>query len=111
MEEYWKNFVQTNRSIVNIVKKEDTENLPYFNKDYYSSYEDFYTNLKAEMTDLLEDFTPISSGANLNLQNKTEEIKLPKINIPQFTGNYQDWTSFNDLFVSLIHKKNYLGNV
>ncbi|XP_073961981.1 uncharacterized protein [Choristoneura fumiferana] len=111
LDDYWKNFVETNRSIIKIVNKEDMENLSYFTKDYYSAYEEFYINLKAEMTDLLEDSTQIPSSLNLIQQNKIEEIKLPKINIPQFTGNYQDWTSFHDLFVSLIHNKTNLGNV
>ncbi|GFY41073.1 hypothetical protein TNIN_274321 [Trichonephila inaurata madagascariensis] len=36
------------------------------------------------------------------LQNILENLfKLPKINIERFSGNYKDWPSFKDLYVSL----------
>lgn len=51
LEEYWKNFMETNREIIKTVNEEDMENLSYFTNDYYSAYEELYINLKAEMTD------------------------------------------------------------
>ncbi|XP_073967354.1 uncharacterized protein [Choristoneura fumiferana] len=112
LEEYWKNFVETNREIIKTVNKEDMEHHSYFINDYYSTYEEFYIDLKAEMTDILEDTSQISNQMNQSQHpSKSEEIKLPKITIPQFTGNYQDWTSFHDLFISLIHNNINLGNV
>ena len=38
-------------------------------------------------------------------------VKLPKISIPVFSGLYTEWTTFRDLFVSLIHKNESLDQV
>ncbi|KAJ8975719.1 hypothetical protein NQ317_004183 [Molorchus minor] len=47
------------------------------------------------------------SDSNLNLKN----IKLPTINLPKFTGIYQNWLEFRDTFRSLIHDNISISNV
>lgn len=37
--------------------------------------------------------------------------RLGKINIPQFSGDINEWVSFHDIFKSLIHDCKYLSNV
>lgn len=39
------------------------------------------------------------------------DIKLPRLKIPQFHGDYKEWPSFKDLYVSLIHDNNNLKYV
>lgn len=41
----------------------------------------------------------------------TAEIKLPRLSIPQFDGNYAEWPAFKDFFTSLIHDNKSLRNV
>lgn len=36
---------------------------------------------------------------------------LPKINIPQFNGDYQNWLEFRDTYISMIHKNDNLDNI
>src|ERR1700744_1320204 len=48
---------------------------------------------------------------NANDHNPAQDIKLPKIEITAFSGEYEDWPSFKDLYSSLIHNKNSLSNV
>ncbi|XP_053691576.1 uncharacterized protein LOC128740090 [Sabethes cyaneus] len=38
------------------------------------------------------------------------DIKLPRMNMPVFSGNYLDWQSFYDLFESLFHQNPTLTN-
>lgn len=38
-------------------------------------------------------------------------IQLPKINLPQFNGSYQNWLEYRDTFHSLIHNNEMLDNV
>lgn len=40
--------------------------------------------------------------------NSVADVKLPKINIPTFSGEYKQWQTFFDLFSSTIHEKEYL---
>ncbi|XP_055905913.1 uncharacterized protein LOC129941335 [Eupeodes corollae] len=43
--------------------------------------------------------------------NKYHDVRLPKINPPTFTGEYQNWRSFRDQFVSLVHSNKSLTNI
>ena len=38
------------------------------------------------------------------LSPRSSQIKLPKINLPSFTGKYTEWTSFIDHFDSAVHE-------
>lgn len=49
------------------------------------------------------------AGAGANIKQK--DIKLPPVELTPFSGNYEDWTSFRDLFGSLIHSNKNIGNV
>ncbi|KAG5865119.1 hypothetical protein JTB14_003867 [Gonioctena quinquepunctata] len=40
----------------------------------------------------------------------TPKVKLPNLNIPIFTGSYEDWRSFYDLFLALVDKNSNLAN-
>ncbi|GFY54371.1 uncharacterized protein TNIN_339271 [Trichonephila inaurata madagascariensis] len=42
---------------------------------------------------------------------KSSNFKLPKTNIERFSGDYKDWPSFKDLYVSLVHDNMCLSNV
>ena len=37
--------------------------------------------------------------------------KLPKLDLPTFSGDYEDWDNFCDLFTSLVHNSTRLSNV
>ncbi|HBK83129.1 MAG TPA: hypothetical protein DDZ41_05955, partial [Flavobacterium sp.] len=59
----------------------------------------------------------LTTGFNANAVNDTTanasqshfaDVKLPKINIPVFSGDYMEWQSFYDLYLSTIHEKDYL---
>lgn len=47
----------------------------------------------------------------LNTTQGRSDIKLPKLNIPVFSGNYMEWQSFHDLYVSSIHDYTKLSPV
>lgn len=39
------------------------------------------------------------------------EIKLPNINVPKFSGEYEDWLTFHDYFNTVIHSNDSLNNL
>ncbi|XP_066600823.1 uncharacterized protein [Prorops nasuta] len=51
-----------------------------------------------------------SNGQDSN-QMFCHSLHLPKIDLPQFTGHYEDWEAFENSFVSLIHEKPQISNV
>lgn len=38
-------------------------------------------------------------------------VKLPRIELPSYSGDYADWQNFHDLFDSLVHKNMSLSRV
>lgn len=54
----------------------------------------------------------VPSGGN-NVRNRASEtqIRLPKIDLPTFSGVYEEWHSFFGIFDSLIHSNNSLNEV
>jgi hypothetical protein len=68
------------------------------------AFESEYYDAVARAEEILERGTMQSSS------NATD-IKLPTINLPNFNGNYTDWTPFYESFRSLIHENNNLEKI
>ncbi|KAL0822415.1 hypothetical protein ABMA28_004490 [Loxostege sticticalis] len=101
LESWWSTFVQTHQKIIN---------------DTFELAEELYIDYKSELKETLEDLSPQTSSSNSGTDRVVSKVdrscvKLPKIAIPIFTGKYTEWTTFHDLFVSLIHKNTSLDNV
>ncbi|XP_065203969.1 uncharacterized protein LOC135834058 [Planococcus citri] len=54
----------------------------------------------------IPDESSVPSSKSSNLKN----LKLPKVEIPIFDGTFNNWTSFKNLFTSLVHNNNELDN-
>lgn len=52
-----------------------------------------------------------SSRSSINGVHSTamSSIRLPKIELPSFDGNYLEWTKFKDLFTSMVHNNTEIG--
>ena len=51
-----------------------------------------------------------ASGLHTMFSPRSNQIKLPKIDLPSFSGKYTEWTSFIDLFDSAVHGNPNLQN-
>lgn len=57
-------------------------------------------------------FTSDSGNIETPTQSvRTRRVKLPETSLPSFSGEYEDWLSFKDEFISLIHQQDDLTNV
>ncbi|XP_028175834.1 uncharacterized protein LOC114364051 [Ostrinia furnacalis] len=81
--------------------------------DTYDKAEDCYIDYKCRLKGALAKFFIIPSSSNNDSNQPTIQapnVKLPKVNIPIFSGKYSEWNTFRDLFQSLIHTNKTLGN-
>ncbi|GFW01667.1 uncharacterized protein TNCV_4085821 [Trichonephila clavipes] len=60
--------------------------------------------VKASLTRLENTFDEINTRNEIS-------IRLPKLSIPQFNGQFKDWINFKDLFVSTVHSQVSISNV
>ncbi|GFW27392.1 integrase catalytic domain-containing protein [Trichonephila clavipes] len=81
-------------------------------------FETKYYETKAKLQNILENLSVRTyvyndnSDVFENVTNmKSSNFKLPKINIERFSGDYKNWPSFKDLYVSLVHDNMCLSNI
>lgn len=115
LEEYWNKFTATHQELIKITKRENRNKMSYFvNEDYYTC-EDLYLSMQADLKDLCLQHSPgtasCSSGNSETAGVFTSKLRLPNIELPKFTGRYEEWASFHDLFISLIHKNTSISDV
>nr|XP_046491123.1 uncharacterized protein LOC124223325 [Neodiprion pinetum] len=85
-------------------------------KTIYEQCEEQYLNTKGEMLDLLESLKTLSApivptAAAPQLTTGETSKRLPRIELPTFSGNYSDWKSFHDLFTSIVRENPQLSEV
>lgn len=127
LDKYWSAFELRHREI--ILKKEDKDAAAYFGNNYFNDVEVQYAIALGSLLDAVKEFQspvnaptssgliPSTSGVNPNIpeinngNQQNFHIKLPAIVIPTFSGDYSSWTSFYDLFDSLVVQNNAISNV
>ncbi|GFQ73719.1 fatty acyl-CoA reductase wat [Trichonephila clavata] len=81
-------------------------------------FEERYFNLSAKFNDKLDELnvlnlsgTQNSVASSITSNSNVSNFRLPKLCIPQFSGNFKDWINFKDLFVSTVHSQISLPNI
>lgn len=109
LEKLWESFVDNHAELCKTADPVLLKVTAYFTKDVFDTTEELYIDYKCLLTQDLH----VESSAMIELGdsqllgksggNKANIAKLPKIVIPKFTGDYTEWTTFRDLFISLVH--------
>ncbi|KOB51923.1 Uncharacterized protein OBRU01_26887, partial [Operophtera brumata] len=115
LEEKWKIFSETHRQL-SLESPEGGPSQPTENlENVYDEVEETYIDYKSDIRETLEMLKQeaASSASHLQTTSRAENtsLKLPKISIPTFSGLYSEWTTFRDLYVSLIHDNPSIDNV
>lgn len=90
--------------------------------EQYNEREDFekqYYALLATARQLIADFRKPCSGDSdsevavscTSHTHKHNSIRLPKIDLPKFSGDYHDWLEYRDTFLSIIHQNDSIDNI
>lgn len=108
LESLWKGFNTIHSNIVAKIAKESKPTIEYFKDDVYNQFEDAYTEYKARLKEDMPRTTTTSVNSNTTAGCK---VKLPQIQLPTFKGSYEEWQTFHDMFVSLIHSNTSLNPV
>lgn len=120
IEEHWQTFKTYHNELVKISTKELKATLPYFLNEEFFIYEELYNILQGDLKDMLLQLKESSSeptqqfSSNISVNNSqfaSAQVHLPKIVLPSFSGTYEGWPTFNDLFISLVHNNTSLSDV
>ncbi|XP_055614787.1 uncharacterized protein LOC129761112 [Toxorhynchites rutilus septentrionalis] len=108
LDALWREFEETQDEIELLEDEED---------DFTQERQDFqalYYELKASLQSKIPvqppvpPPTPVSTSSAVQISSN---VRLPEINLKEFSGNLDDWISFRDLYVSLIHSSMQLTAV
>lgn len=114
LEEKWKIFSDTHKRIITEGTTDELASNKYITENMYERVEETYIECKFGIRECLSKLSaPRAIISNPIAHSKTEHcnIKLPKISIPTFTGSYSEWTTFKDLYESLVHNNASIDDV
>ncbi|KAL0821359.1 hypothetical protein ABMA28_005948 [Loxostege sticticalis] len=114
----WQSFHSNHSKLYQTCKIDEISASSYHTDEVYDHTEDTYiqgSTMKAELNRLLilrtDRSACVKSTNSGESKSNSSFVKLPKISIPTFSGNYSEWPTFRDLFVSLVDKNSSLDNV
>lgn len=117
LDNQWNQFTSTHEKIIQLVTEENSKD-KYFTQNIYEITEEMYFTYKSELKESIDNLMSSSEFRNKepilsksNQSNEESAVKLPRISIPHFSGFYTEWTTFEDLFLSLIDKNKHLDDV
>ncbi|XP_025996900.1 uncharacterized protein LOC113005488 [Solenopsis invicta] len=106
LDSKWRKFADAHSVLLGKRTKE-LDSHKYFQDDLYDQCETAYIDVKAEVL-RMRDRAASPCALNTSLGNDTSRLvsstarSHPKITLPKFSGDYQSWTSFRDLFQSMV---------
>ncbi|XP_075163108.1 uncharacterized protein LOC142235734 [Haematobia irritans] len=116
----YKSFKEDHEQICAMVLDNSIEekNVPYLKEDFYEVFFDTYITFKSKLLDLTDEpavsHHPLASTfvtTHNNNSSTTSYAKLPKIELPVFTGEYLEWIPYSDMFISLVHNNPSLTDI
>lgn len=102
LEKYWTRFQERHEELL---QESQQSEVPYFAEDYYGKVETAYSDTLGYLYDLQLAQPPAQEILRVDRRpaTNTNMVRLPKISLPMFKGSYEEWESFRDLFLSIIH--------
>nr|XP_049699691.1 uncharacterized protein LOC110382053 [Helicoverpa armigera] len=115
LEELWKEFKDGHKAILTKATPKDRED-SYFTEDMCEQFEESYVSYKTSLKEALQQYITSSSSETTGTSKSTiisneSEAKLPRVQLPTFSGRYVEWQSFCDMFTSLVHNNKKLSAV
>lgn len=108
MEEHMKDFTAVEDNILDTNSDEKSDAME-FEETYYLVIAKLSKHIRLyKMANQTPHIVMDQDNENLNRSvhnNSTiAEVRLPKVNVPCFSGDYTEWTSFFDLYTKAIHE-------
>ncbi|XP_032690711.1 uncharacterized protein LOC116853661 [Odontomachus brunneus] len=113
IDSYWDKF-QRNDESLRASHWGAVEKHEYVTKDFAAATEEIYLQMRGTFDDLLDTTRSApaldESGPGVAVQN-VSRTSLPCITLPTFSGRFEDWPSFRDLFMSIVGRDQSLSAV
>ncbi|XP_052753688.1 uncharacterized protein LOC128201267 [Galleria mellonella] len=114
--EYWSSYNKQYEYITTTYSESNFKSCNLDLEENYNSTEEAYLDLKTWIKDWLYEHETKSIQTDDNntitiASSSHSRPHLPPIPLPVFSGDYNDWISYRDLYISLIHNNNSLSKI
>ena len=113
LDDLWSKFEDLHAELISIMAETD-KSLPYFANNQYEKSQSEYMDSHVFFDELLMNLVAKENQQTIQSPKTTEpqsQLQLPRVTLPKFSGNYEEWSSFRDLFTALIDKNSNLTDV
>jgi len=101
LENHWSQVIRNHNTLYVLENIVDTE---YMKQNIFSEVESQYVMTKTKINDLLKGKPSAESASNKTCcHNEYRLMDMPKIMLPKFDGNLNDWEDFRDIFIAVVH--------
>ncbi|KYN06860.1 PREDICTED: uncharacterized protein LOC108782681 [Cyphomyrmex costatus] len=112
LDEYWSQYNAIQAEIELLDENEGNDRIG-FEEAYYSlcaKIRELLNPLSAPRAQPTQPYSPSTSSAFNRSENHCS-VRLPKLNLPTFSGKYDEWFPFYDSFNSIIHSNASISDV
>lgn len=113
LDGYWHKF-EAQHETLTTTHRDEIKNLEYKKKDYVATVEEAYLGQKSVLLDYAALFANQSRTAEFpatRTEPTSSRTTLSRIQLPYFSGRYEDWPAFRDLFQSIIGKDSNVSDI
>ncbi|KMQ84153.1 bel12-ag transposon polyprotein, partial [Lasius niger] len=113
LESKWLKFEEQHERLL-LEFSEEVADDEYSTADFVSTVELAYLEQRAKLMELEQALTEATAGAeqrSIRVETTASRRVLPRIQLPQFSGKFEDWPSFRDLFLSIVVEETSLSKV
>ena len=97
-------LVEIRKTHSDITARDEADTEAYVVDKWIERIQGVYENALDEFLTLLSYFEKAESETSISEAGSDGRVaKLPRIPLPTFSGKYEDWASFSDLFTALVH--------
>ncbi|XP_071572845.1 uncharacterized protein [Temnothorax nylanderi] len=114
LDDHWAKF-ESQHDLVRACYKDRYAESEYAKLDLLDQAESAYVLQRSVLSELANRYKIASSSTSSTLPeqggDRASRTSLPRINLPKFSGAYEDWPSFRDLFRSVIGDNSSISHV
>lgn len=107
----FENANKYHKSIISSTRIPENDLNLYIASRTQKSIKETYWLISAEITERLEEFNTSNTDNNTSKLGYETEIRLPALELPSFSGKYDEWLAFNNIFTASVHNRSNLDPV
>ncbi|XP_071579868.1 uncharacterized protein [Temnothorax nylanderi] len=113
LDDLWAKF-ESNHDLIRACYRDLYTESEYYKTDFFDTVENAYVHQHSLLTTCANTLKAASPRVPAGPEQSSEhapKTSLPRIQLPRFSGTYEEWPPFRDLFLSVIGENSSISNI